>query len=425
MQKPISILLIHYYFPPIKSTGTLRNHRFYTAFKEKNADIKVLTTSNRKRLLRDPLPVDEADIIPITTFDLRRWLSQRTGGNTHLSISSKQRPLWAFLTKLADSFPFNIFLADGGILYVILGFMKGKKLLKKTEKTIILSSFRPWADHWIAYLLKCFRPNLIWVADFRDPHVDMERKNVFWPRFQLWVNRFFVKRADFITTVSDGLAEHFRVMHPQVQVLRNGIQQFNDFSIPPYKQFTIAYTGSLYPGFQKIDPIFLGIKQLLEEGKLQQHHLKIIYAGKDGALWNKWIYKYDLQKLSENKGLLTYQEAWNIQRRSHINLLLSWSLPLSRGILTSKLYQYLGALKPIIVFINGHKETEWENLIEKTHAGKVFDANSSLESIQQNIVMHYQQWLQNGDTRLNITQETLDDLSWPTNFDRFLATLPL
>ena len=168
----------------------------------------------------------------------------------YLSEKSAHNNFWKFAYRIKESFPFNIFLDEGSLLYILASYRSAKEHINENNITHIYSSYRPYADHLICYLLKRQFPDLFWIADFRDPHVDSNRKNVLFPALQHWVNRFILKRANRVVTVSNGLSKYLRQYHDNVVVLRNGIGAhynpvlWHDARLK--NKFLITYTGTLY-----------------------------------------------------------------------------------------------------------------------------------------------------------------------------------
>lgn len=367
---PNNLLLIAYYFPPVKVVGAVRLFHFYQESRKHFGQVQALSSTNRLRMAQDDsLRLEGASVTEVPAYDLRRaTLAHAAENQPHLSHRAKSRPAARFLGRLLDSFPFNLLIGDGGLIYILLAYRQGKRLVREHHITHLFSSYRPWSDHLVAWLLKRRFPHLFWIADFRDLHVDPVRKNVLWPAFQRWCNRRILRRASLATTVSEGLKRHLEQLAPNVYVLRNGIgERMGEKEEKLFEQFTIAYTGSLYEGLQTAGPLFQALQQLLEEGKLEEEGIRLLYAGKDGALWEQWLRQYGLNGIGQNRGLLSMEEARTIQRRAHANLLLSWSLPGGGGILTSKVYEYLAAGRPILAIVNGDGDEELEELLSGHH----------------------------------------------------------
>ncbi|MCO6492218.1 MAG: methyltransferase domain-containing protein [Phaeodactylibacter sp.] len=367
MPLPNNLLLIAYYFPPVRVVGAVRLYHFYREARKHFGQVQVLSSTNRLRMVQDEsLQLEGVAATEVPAYDLRRLTLKKGSENTpHLSRRAKDNQISRFLRRLADSFPLNILLGDGGLAYILLAYWQGRRLVRKHRITHLFSSFRPYSDHLVAWLLKRRFPHLFWIADFRDLHVDPVRRNTLCPSFQRWCNRQILRRADLVTAVSGGLKRQLDALAPRVEVLRNGIAKSD---VPsdreaPFELFTIAYTGSLYESLQTAAPLLEAIRQLFREGALARENIRLLYAGKDGALWDEWLRQYGLEDIGLNHGLIPRAEARTIQRRARLNLLLSWTLPGGGGILTAKVYEYLAAGRPVLAIVNGERDEELAALL--------------------------------------------------------------
>jgi len=401
------ILQIAYYFPPIKAVGTLRNARFAQSAQLHWSKVYVLSTSHTQVFDHETGQATDATILRVPSYDFRWliWFLRRKKA-TYFSPQLKQQPGISWIRCAVDSFPLNIILGDGGFFYLLIGYWRAATLIKKGEISHLYSSFRPMSDHFLAYLLVSRFPFLIWTADFRDVPVDPLLKNVWWPGFQHWVIRKLVGRAQQLTTVSEGLAEYLRTHYGRpVQVILNAPmrQQGRGILAQNFVQFTIVYTGSLYPQQQSAGPLFQAIKTLLEDGALKESELKVVVCGKDGALWQSWATEFGLANILEDRGMLNHAESLSLQHGAHVNLLLSWNSPGLQGILGAKVFEYLQAKRPILAIVNGGTDLELENLINTYSTGSlVVYPNQSIHVLARFLQQEYQNWQEGKESHLSL-----------------------
>ncbi len=416
-----TVLFISYYFPPIQSVGVIRNYNLAKQFCSYCNQVIVLTTSNYKSLPQESFPPLPIRLISILTFDYRTFLSLKGTPTAHHGEEKKNHPFIRFVIRLLDSFPFNILFGEGGFLYILLGFLRGVFLIRQQKVKIIYSSFRPFSDHFIAFLLKTFFPSILWIADFRDLPIDQNRGNTVFPKFQAWVNKKIIRKADQVLTVSEGLAKNLRQYRKQVYVLRSGMPVYDQEEVTaPFSKFTFAYTGSIYQGFQTPAILLEGLQELIKEGIVDREKVQIVYAGKDGLAWTKWINQQELQNVFINKGFIAKEEAQKIQKMAQVNLLLSWSSPKLSGILTAKFYEYLAARNPILLIINGTPDLEFEKIFKDLNAGIVaYNDSEQKERIKNYILDLYLEWEKEGTIRPKIQEQLLTQFSWKNQFVHF------
>ena len=420
-----NILIVSYYFPPVKTVGTIRIFNLHSILNTFSKKVFGLTTNNRQLFQFENYAFDDSNTTEIWTLDLRRFLSKKNNKSNSIAEDKKESRLAKFIIKLSYSFPFNLLLADGALTYIIGGFFKGKKIIQKEKIQFLFSSYKPYSDHLICFLLKKWNPSLVWIADFRDVHVDPNRKNVFWIPFQKWCNRKILSKADVVTTVSKGLANNLQQYHSNIYVLRNGIHQLlEEKTTEPLPYFTITYTGSLYPAIQTAQPFFTSIKRLISQKRIPPDKLRIVYAGKDSLIWNKWIKDNELEKNSNIKGLISLEEARHLQSKSHINLLLSWSSNEMSGTLTGKFYEYLAARNSILLIINGTRDQEFEDIFQQTDAGIIaYHSTTPQEKIEHFILKKYHEWLKIGQVAKPISIKSLQPFLWENQMQDFMHFL--
>ncbi len=413
--KQASLLMINYYFPPVKAVGAVRIGNFYKHALDYFQNIQVLTTSNQEIFQQESESPEFESVNFIPTFDFRRLLSFFQKNVTYFSSQKKKHPLKKLIIRLIDSFPLNILIGDGGLIYILMGYLKARKLIKEQGITHIFSSFRPYSDHIIAYLLKLEFAHLFWIADFRDVQVDPNRKNILFPSFQHWCNKKILKKADLITSVSKGYTQYLSRYNPNTYCLNNGIGhlQTSKSEQNPFSKFTISYTGSIYPELQNPNILFKALKELIDEEKIPEHEVQFILAGRDQEVWKHWLQQYGLGKILNDQGSVPRSQALKIQVKSHINLLLSWSSSQLKGVLTGKLYEYLNAGHPILCIINGLEDPEFEELFEEFQAGMItYNKDSELQILKDFLHSNFTYWKTNNIIPQFENYQGLERLQW-------------
>lgn len=404
------ILFISYYFPPLKAIGSLRTYYFAKFLNLKEWNVSVLTTSAHKVLDTDTFlkPLENITKIDIKTFDLQmiKTIMDKRKVNVQGKINlieTKKSLSKKILFKFRNSLPLNI-LYEGGLFYIIIGIYKGNKIIKTTNIKNIYSTFSPFSNHIIAYFIKLLNKNCYWVADFRDLPFGDNSIDMFFYKFQIYINKIIIRKADKVTTISEGLKNVLKKYNNNIEVLTNG---YDDTQINikenvkenvkeniSNEYFDIVYTGMLYSGERDASVLFKVIKQLIFEDE-KYKKIRLVYAGKDSALWSSWAKKYELENYILIKGVISREEAIKLQLSASINLLLTWSSKTQTGILTGKLFEYLSASKPIICIINGIKDKEIENMFCKINCGIVAYENSeqlikkNISSLFDNMVNEY------------------------------------
>jgi hypothetical protein len=414
MQK-YKILFILYYFPPLHSIAVKRNYFLSTFLSKKFNKSKVISSFNTLNLTTDYSFTSRIADILLPVYDYRnRYGFQSKNTNNHYTENSKNNFFGRFAIKLINTFPFNILLGEGGYHYIRKAYKSSIVLIEKENFTHIYTSFRPFSDHFIGFLLKSrFKEKIVWIADFRDLPIDPIYKNVLFPWIQHKIIKKIMSNADYVTTVSDGLANQIQNIYGKnVLVIRNGIEELVENNETLYEKFTLTYTGSLYTNERNPSPIFEAIFNLIDNKILEGNDVNICYAGKDTELWNTYIVKYGLENLAINNGMLNSIESILLQKKSHINILLTSASIESQGVITGKFYEYVAAQRPILVSINGVDDMELSSIIMKKNLGIVTNSSDTnqVKSIENWIEVKYLEYKKN--SKMGNLTVNLDEFLW-------------
>jgi hypothetical protein len=414
-------LFIYYHYPPIKNSGVYRNYFLSSAILNIIGKSFLITTDNRKYLPNEKLQLHTGiEKFEIFTLDYRRvaaWISgKKNTAGAQFSEKTKESVIVSWFIKLQRSFPFNLILAEGGIIYIMNGYLKSCKIVRSQKVDVIFSSFMPYADHIIAWMLKKTFPSLIWIADFRDLHVEPIYKNVFWPEIQHKIEKYILKNADVITTVSQGISQKMQVLHQNVHTVTKGV------TLRPNKQhfdkFTIHYSGSLFQQYRDPRPLFRVLSVLIQHKAIDRQKISFLYAGKDAGLMNEWVQECGIQDIFDCKGMVSRSEAIEMQDRAHVNLLLTSSSEEHTGLLTGKLFEYIESGNEVLCLINGPHDKEIEAMFTKYRLGEVHYHEEHLYKYIEDL---YFEFINCGLVKSKqLKDEIMDDMSWERQAKRVL-----
>ncbi len=398
-------LFFLYYYPPVPGTAAKRNKRIAEAISANVDSAHILTASILPDVIADK---NVAKVTTIPALDYRNILRRKTKDGA-LPENIKQHAAAQWFIRLINSFPFNIVAGEGGLIYFYNLLRKGSKAIRTEQITHLYSSYRPFADHYAAYLLKKKYPEVFWVADFRDLIIDPHYNHILFAGNHHTFFKKIFSRADLLTTVSDGLAIHLRAYNENVITLRNGIEGDTPEPQPVQSSsFSIAYTGSMFLDKRNAEPLFIALQQLLQETKIEGGDIRIIYAGKDGDYWKRIAANYRFESLLEDRGIVTNEEAKAIQYAACINLLLTVSSAQLQGVLTGKMIEYFEAGSPVLGIVVGQNDQELQSMLQELEIGDTFsDKDEDLDGIKAFIFHEYKQWKNTGMNRKPVNREIL------------------
>lgn len=420
--KKDDLIIVAYAFPPFKSMSSFRNGRIAKFASNYFNTLNVISTSNMKLLPKEIVDFkNDINLFKSRTIDYRTFShSDQSSG-----VGDTRNPLRIFFRNLKNSFPFNLFFGMGGFVYILHGIRIGKKLLKDSEQNIyIFSSFRPYADHVIAYILKRSHPQVKWIADFNNLHIEPDTKRVVFKKVQEYFNHKIVSSADVVSTVSEGLVPHLEKFNQNVVVLENGIDhEAFDVKKEKLQKFTISYSGSLYRE-QSLAPLLKVLNKLIEDKKIDKSQLVIQYCGASSNEWNKQVKEFKLLNINQDYGVLSMADAFSIQCNSHINLLLTWNTNNLDGIIPGKYYDYLASQRPMLVLLKGSTDAVWEAKMNNSDAGVLFyDQSQHDNQLEAFILGKYNDFKSQNESSFLVSQEMVNEHKWENQMDNFINAI--
>lgn len=373
------VLIVSYHFPlSTLSIGTLRMRGLAKYLPEYNWEPVILTVAapeepeSRFRVIQTPYPGD------VTTCFKRKLGAQPEAPveeQVHFLKKIYYNEKFILLAKFIEitkrALAEVLEYPDAQRRWYPYAVEAGSRLLSTEPFDAIISTADPFTCHLIAKTLKR-NFKIPWIADFRDLWTQNHYYR-FSPIRRLIERSLELKTlrlADALVTVSEPLAQQLRTLHKEkpVYTITNGYDPDDVKKKPLTKEFTITYTGYLYKGKRDPESLFKAISELLNEGKLDKHLVKIRFYGVTEYYWieNK-IKKYHLEDVVLLNPKVPRDTALDKQRESQILLLLMWNHPEEVGVYTGKLFEYLAARRPILA-VGGPRGVVTE-LLEETGAG--------------------------------------------------------
>ncbi len=355
-------------------------------------------------------PVEDPQLHTVSILDYRSLKLKLQKGKLHYSGKSSMHAAKFQVGKWLRALPMAYLIGEGGGIYYQAALMQARKLCEQYPIDLVISSFAPLTDHLIAGKLKEKYPVMKWVADFRDLPIDRFKNNIVWPDWHQSRFRKIFEQADQLWAVSEGQKDLLhQMLGKEVRKVPNGLDP--SYKIPQKvsgePQFTLTYTGSLYPYYPS-ELWKRTLRAYIEEIGSAAEQMLLRYAGKDGLVFRKWAEEANWPGQFQDLGERSRRDCWRLQQTSTVNLLFSWNQEGSRGILTGKLYEYLGARKPILALSNGDCEQEMVQKLQFFHAEDSICTNETTQALSF-IVKVYRRYTI-GDEKLAGASEHLEKI---------------
>ncbi len=360
------ILIITYYFPPSGGAGVQRCLKFVKYLSEFGWQPVVLTVKDADYPAYDESLLAEVPAnVPVyrtkifEPYQLYRRLTGKKVGEAMdiatLSRDSSQQRKWS--ERLAEFVRSTLFIPDARIGWKPFAVREGLEIIKNEQIDLILSSAPPYTCHLIGRTLK-LKTGLPWICDFRDSWVGWlsAAKRSGLPHWiELRQEHSVLRDADRILTVSPGVQEDLTSRHPKLLEQRwlqlpNGYDSHDFEGIEPFPEdnkLTITYTGSLY-GNRNPENLLKALIELIQEDSRWKTHLRLKFVGRVAQPILEQFNQPELIGLIEYLPYVPHQESIRHLLSTDLALLIIDDAPANKGILTGKLYEYLGSRKPIL-----------------------------------------------------------------------------
>lgn len=379
------LLLVSPYFPPQNAIASLRAYAFAQHWSEQGVDLTVLTTRKREDQRGLEKCCDEFEIVEIPykiprIFEVlrRKHKSSQIEGKSRQASSPASGRSMRALDKLRG---WTGILGSVRMPDLTDYWVKPAVSWCKEQQhwDVVVSSCGPYTAHLVALTLKKQLHAKRWVADFRDLWVGNHIYRGLFP-FTLR-ERALQKRclaeSDFVTTVSEELAENLRPRtRAQVKIVYNGFDPRDFESLNKERIFPdddlvrIVYTGTLYKEGQDPSPILNALRALKKNDPRLASKLKLVTAGHGCERWQQLAKQFKVTDSVEINDVVKRSDALRMQRDADALLLIDWR-DSSAGVLTGKLFEYLGQRAPILV-VGGQGDSAITQVIKKTCRGRCF-----------------------------------------------------
>lgn len=395
------VLLISYYWPPAGGGGVQRWLKMTKFLPEEGWDPIVYTPSNGEAPVVDESLTSEVHpsikTVKTPIWEPYGFYKQLTGKKKSEKvysgfISDKKE---SFTQKLSVFIRGNFFIPDARKFWIKPSVKFLTKYLKENPVDVIVSTGPPHSMHMIA-LGVTRKLNIPWVADFRDPwtHID------FYDQLRLtsWADRKHkrmeqqvLKRADRVVTVSPSWAGDFEKLASgkSIQVIYNGFDHldFGKTEVSPDEKFSICHLGSMNKD-RNPHALWKALKEMTSDETFSSK-LSIKLIGQvDHAIFAS-IEEHGLKPYLNHIPFMPHDKAILELEQSQLLLLPINDTPNSMGVIPGKLFEYLGAKRPIIGI--GPQQGDSSRILRDSGAGNMFGYEES-EQLRNQLTDYFEQF---------------------------------
>lgn len=391
-------LLITYYWPPAGGPGVHRWLRFSRYFAANGWKLTVYCPEDAEWPVLDKELEKQVDssltILRLPIFEPHKWLGKKNNPNKGGAFTHEGKT--SLKTRLIMWVRGNWFIPDARRFWIKPSVHYLEKYLKQhPEISVVISTGPPHSLHLIGSALqkKC---GIKWVADFRDPWTGIDFYRDLMPgkkadALQRKMEKECLSSADAVVTISRHVALELEEKGGrQVDVITNGypFEIFDPKSVPYDPFFTLAHFGSM-PASRNPEALWKELERLTTESDTWRKNLKIKLTGPVDASVFQTLKKHRLENYVEHIPQVAHAQSIHMQKESALLLLVANTTGVSKGTLTGKFFEYLGARRPILAL--GPAGGDLEEAFKQTNCGYFLDY-SDYSGIRKALEHAFEEW---------------------------------
>ena len=376
-----NVLILTYYWPPAGGPGVQRPLKFAKYLPLYGWNPIILTVANGEYPARDEtflkdIPDDlfvvkTASIEPFTIY--RKFTGQRSDETISTFVLTENQGK-NFRKRLASAFRGNLFIPDARIGWKPFAVREGCKALKTLNIDLLFSTAPPMTTHLIAKRITT-RTSIPWVADFRDPWTDVFYYHTLKrSRLSQYIDKRLessvLSAADAVVTVSPTIKSLFEnKANNSYFVIPNGFDE-DDFNIDPLPDdgfVHIIHAGHLAVNQNPVG-LWCALRELVEEEKFNTR-LRIDFYGSIHTTVKTALIEHNLQPWVTYHDYVSHDDLVAAMKRAALLFFCVPDTSYSKGIPTSKLFDYMGTGVPVLGI--GPKDGDAASILNRTGSGSM------------------------------------------------------
>jgi len=375
---------VSFLYAPFNSMGGLGVSKLSRHLHEQGWDVRVLCARHDDVPAELPVELPEERVVR-TGFPDVNALPKLALGRSHIVRRGFEFSKQGLLTRLGRAYWQLTNFPDGQIGWFPVAFRAGSRLIRDDPPDVILGVGPPWTSHLVARALGT-RFRIPWVARYHDPWTDSRTRERAWPlgNLERALENGTARSAAALAAGSDGWRAELAARFPSVPV-GTVFFGFEPTDYPPAPEpvglpLRLLYTGRLYER-QDAGKLFEALGSLFATGRVSPDEVRLRLVGRYLELARRALERIELPD-----GVVTIEEPVPradvpaLQQAAGA-LVLFLGEDDDVGLLPGKMWEYVGARRPILV-IGGSEQHEAVRILRQARVGTwAADANAIAETL--------------------------------------------
>jgi glycosyltransferase involved in cell wall biosynthesis len=392
------LLIIVYYWPPCGGVGVQRWLRFIKYLPQHGWEPTVLTTMNG-----DYPAIDESLLKSIPkgikviraktpTFSRMYKRFSKAGESKMPHGSLETNSTDSLFKKTSIWIRLNLVIPDVRKIWNKFAYHAAKKELLTNKYDVVITTGPPHSTHLIGLKLKK-KYNINWIADFRDPWTQMGYlKNVKRLKITSYFDKLLenkvVKTCDAIIAASQKIISDLNCSPDKIHLITNGFDPEDYKGIKKEKlddNFNLNYFGTLP---LESNPISV-LKAVIKLHKNGITDIKMNFWGNISEEVIEQLNKLDDNGIIKFHYHIIHKKAIELMSNSSMLLLMINNVKNNEGIITAKIFEYMGS--GVTILGVGPTNSEPAKILQETGSGKMFQYDN-VDEIADYIENVYKLW---------------------------------
>lgn len=401
-----SVLIISYYFPPSGGPGVQRVLKFVKYLSSFGWRPVVLTVENgdfpaRDESLLKEIPPD-VKVYRTKIFEPYSFYRKLTGKPPGAAVDVENIPQGAkkhsLMERVAGLVRETFFIPDARVGWFATAVPEAMRIVRTEGIDAIYTSSPPYTTAIIGREVKR-RTRLPWIAGFRDPWTGFLSAPDRWfvpDAIDRWLEKRVYAEADMIDCAWQGIIDDFAAKFPGENIhkcvhLPNGFdpEDYPQVERAPNARFTTTYTGSMY-GKRNPQTFLRAVEAAVAAGEVDASKILLKFIGRFGGDVKEMLRTSSLAAQIEQVEYVPHEESVTQLLVADQLLLVVDESKDSRAIVPGKVFEYLGAHRPILALAD--RDGAAAAIVRNTNAGVVVP-NQDVDGIRRAFVECYRNYV--------------------------------